>query len=122
VSGSASSALPGRKLATSIKPRMLTPSEIDLLRQDLQAALKLLGQDEIDDAHGLLREHGFRPDDFEIVQHSDPSPTFPGVITGRVILLRKSNRMAKAYDAGHGSSWLGHLETDLKIGAFGRRS
>ncbi len=41
-SDSASNALPGRKLATSKKPRMLTPSEVELLRQDLQAALRLL--------------------------------------------------------------------------------
>ena len=38
-SGSASIALPGRKLATSKTPRMLEPFEIDLLRQDLKAAL-----------------------------------------------------------------------------------
>ena len=37
--GLASTALPGRKLATSKTPRMLTPSEVDLLRQDLKAAL-----------------------------------------------------------------------------------
>ena len=41
-SGSASIALPGRKLASSKKPRMLTPSEVELLRQDLRAALELL--------------------------------------------------------------------------------
>ena len=49
-SGSALIDLPGRKLATSKTPRMLTPSEIELLRQDLQAALKVLRQDKIDDA------------------------------------------------------------------------
>jgi hypothetical protein len=38
-SGLATIALPGQKLATSKTPRMLTPSEIDLLRQDLKAAL-----------------------------------------------------------------------------------
>jgi hypothetical protein len=32
--------LPGRKLATSKTPRMLTPSEIALLQQDLKAALR----------------------------------------------------------------------------------
>jgi len=41
-SGSDLNALPGRKLATSKTPRMLTSSEVELLRQDLQAALKLL--------------------------------------------------------------------------------
>ena len=41
-SGSASTALPGRKLATSKTPRMLKPFEIDLLRQDLKAALARL--------------------------------------------------------------------------------
>ena len=35
----ASTDLPGRKLATSKTPRMLTPPEIELLRQDLKAAL-----------------------------------------------------------------------------------
>lgn len=121
ISGSASSALPGRKLATSKTPRMLTPSEIDLLRQDLRAALKLLGQDETDDAHALMRDNGFRPDEFEIIQRADPSPTFPSEITGTVTLVRKSNRMAKTYDAGSGSPWLVHFEADLKQGAFGRK-
>lgn len=100
---------------------MLTPSEIDLLRQDLQTALKLLGQDEIDDAHSLMRDHSFRPDDFEIIQRADPSPTFPSEITGTVTLVRKSNRIAKTYDAGSGSSWLDLFDTDLKLGLFGRR-
>ncbi len=36
-------ALPGRKLATSSKPRMLKPFEIDLLQQDLKAALSIEG-------------------------------------------------------------------------------
>lgn len=49
-SGSPLIDLPGRKLATSKKPRMLTPSEIEILRHDLRAALKVLRQDKIDDA------------------------------------------------------------------------
>jgi hypothetical protein len=48
ISEAASNALPGRTLATSNTPRMLEPFEIDILRQDLQAALKLLGVGEID--------------------------------------------------------------------------
>jgi hypothetical protein len=39
-SDSGSTNLPGRKLATSKIPRMLTPSEIALLQQDLKAALR----------------------------------------------------------------------------------
>jgi hypothetical protein len=38
-SATTATALPGQKLATSKTPRMLTPSEIDLLREDLKAAL-----------------------------------------------------------------------------------
>lgn len=38
-SDATSTALPGRKLAPSKTPRMLTPSEITILRQDLKAAL-----------------------------------------------------------------------------------
>jgi hypothetical protein len=120
VSGSASSALPGRKLVTSTTPRMLKPFEIDLLRQDLQVALQLLGQNEIDDAHALMRDQGFRPDDFEIFRHADPSPAFASAVTGKVTLVRKSTQVAKNYEAGVGHSWLRLFENDLKEGAFGR--
>jgi hypothetical protein len=40
---STSIALPGQKLATSSEPRMLKPFEIDLLQQDLKAALNIAG-------------------------------------------------------------------------------
>jgi hypothetical protein len=101
---------------------MLKPFEIDLLRQDLQAALKLLGQDEIDDAHALMRDHGFRPVDFEIDQHADPSPAFPSAVTGTVTLVRKSTRISKTYEAAAGTSWLVLFEQDLKQGVFGRKA
>ncbi|HKT74642.1 MAG TPA: hypothetical protein VJQ47_17285 [Steroidobacteraceae bacterium] len=120
VSGSASNALPGRRLAPSKNPRMLTPPEIDLLRQDLQEALKLLGQDEIDDTHALMRARGFRPADFEIIHRPDPSSAFPSAITGTVTLVLKSNRTARTYEAGYGSSWLEQFDNDLKRGTFGR--
>lgn len=97
---------------------MLTPSEIHLLRQDLQAALKLLGQDEIDDAHALMRNQGFRPVDFEIIQHADPSSAFPRAVTGKVTLIRKGTSMTKNYEAADGS-WLRQFELDLQEGAFG---
>ena len=97
---------------------MLTPSEIDLLRQDLQAALQLLGQDEIDDAHALMRNQGFRPVDFEIIHHGDPSSAFPRAVTGKVSLTRKGTLMTKNYEAADGS-WLSQFEIDLQEGAFG---
>jgi hypothetical protein len=96
---------------------MLTPFEIDVLRQDLQAALKLLGQDEINDAHALMRDQGLHPVDFEIVQHADPSPAVPCAATGKVTVTRKSTRMARTYDAGDGS-WLRQFGLDLREGAF----
>lgn len=117
---SGSIALPGQKLATSKHPRMLTPSEIDLLRQDLRAALSVLGQDEIADARTLLREHGFASEDFEIGQRADPTPSFPSAITGSVDVSRKSNSKVQTYSAGHGSSWLSEFDDDLKSGVFGR--
>jgi hypothetical protein len=52
ISGSTSSALPGRKLATSKTPRMLTPSEVELLRQDLQAVLDRFDQVRTRGSHG----------------------------------------------------------------------
>ena len=51
---SASIALPGRKLATSSKPRMLKPFEIDLLQQDLKAALSIAGHAKSDDEPGRV--------------------------------------------------------------------
>lgn len=98
---------------------MLKPSEIELLRQDLQTALKLLGQDEIDDAHALMVDHGFRTDDFEITQRSEASPPYPSPIAGTVTLMRKSNRKVKTYSAGDGVAWLLQFEADLKSSAFG---
>ncbi len=89
-----------------------------MLRQDLQAALKLLGQDEIDDAHGLMRDCGFPPGDFEIIQNADPSPAHPSDITGTVTVIRKNNRLAKTYAAGSSSQWLVQLEVDLKARLF----
>jgi hypothetical protein len=120
--GSASSALPCRKLAASRKARMLTASGIELLRQDLGAALKVLGQDEVDDAHQLMRESGFRSEEFEILQHADRSPAFPSPVTGTVTVVRRSGLASKTYPAGHMSSWLMQLETDLKGGLFGSPS
>jgi len=58
---------------------------------------------------------------FAITQRSDPSPTVPGAITGRVLLMRKSNQMAKSYEASHDSSWLILFDEDLKCGIFGAR-
>jgi hypothetical protein len=101
---------------------MLKPFEIDLLRQDLQAALKLLGQDEIDDAHRLMRDCGFRPSDFEIIPHADPSPSHPSGITGTVTVIRKSNQLTRSYGAGTGERWLEQLQVDLKSGFFGAAS
>jgi hypothetical protein len=118
-SDSASIALPGQKLAISKNPRMLTRSEIDLLRRDLKSALEVVGQDEIDDAEGLLHLHGFRREDYAILQRADPSPSFPSSITGTVHVVRKSDHLAKAYRAGSGSSWLAEFERDLKAGVFG---
>ena len=63
---------------------MLEPSEIDLLRQDLEAALTLLGQDQIDDAHALMTGHGFRAKDVEITQGAEPAPPYHSVISGTV--------------------------------------
>jgi hypothetical protein len=100
---------------------MLTPFEVDLLRQDLQMALKLLGQDAIDDAHTLIRDQGFRPVDFEIVWHADPSQAVPGAATGNVTVSRRTTQIACTYDAADGS-WLGQFELDLQAGAFGREA
>lgn len=99
---------------------MLTPSEIDLLRRDLEVALKVVGPDEIEDARTLICEHDFLSEDFEIFQRSDPSPPYPNPVVGTVTVVRKSSGAAATYDAGSGSLWLMQLETDLKSGAFGR--
>lgn len=83
-------------------------------------ALRVLGQDEIDDAHALIRENGFRPADFEILQRADPSFAYPSAVTGTVTVLRKSSGASMAYQAGSGSHWLEQLEIDLKLGTYGK--
>ena len=100
---------------------MLAPFEIDLLRQDLKAALSVVGKDEIDDAHVLLAEHGFAPDDFEFSEICDPSPARVGAITSILTLQRTSTGTIREYTAGHNSQWLMHFEADLKAGIFGRQ-
>lgn len=117
-SGLASIALPGRRLATSKNPRMLTPSEIDLLQQDLKVATWVVEPDEIDDARELIALRGLSADDFEFSQRADPTPNFPTPITGTITLTRKSNGATKTYTAGHCSDWLVRLEADLKAGVF----
>src|SRR3989442_6970036 len=86
-SGSTSIDLPGRRLATSKRPRMLTPSEVELLRQDLKSALKVLGQDEIDGAHDLFRRSGLQSTDFGILQHGDPSIPQVSPVTGTAVVI-----------------------------------
>lgn len=98
---------------------MLTRSEIELLRQDLSSALKILGQDEIDDAHLLMRERGFHPADFEILQKADPIRPNISPRSGQVVVTRRTHEIVKTYAAGHGSTWLVQLETDLETGGFG---
>jgi hypothetical protein len=100
---------------------MLQPFEVDLLRQDLQQALKLLGQDEIDDARALMREHGFDPVDFEILQQADPLAADVSPVTGTVTTVRRSSGCSSTYGAGHGTSWLSLFDLDLKSGLFGRK-
>ena len=121
-SGSVSIDLPGRRLVTSKDPRMLTPSEIELLRQDLREALEVVGADEIEGAETLFRENGFKPEDFRIFQKGDVSPALPSSIKGIVIVVRRSSGAAKTYEAGSGSPWLLRLEADLKARVFGRPS
>jgi hypothetical protein len=101
---------------------MLTPSEIELLRQDLKEALEVVGADEIEDAESLLRENGFRPADFRIFQKGEVSPAYPSPIRGIVIVVHTSSGAAKTYEAGSGSQWLSQLEVDLKSKVFGRAS
>jgi hypothetical protein len=84
-------------------------------------ALKLLGQDEIDDAHALMRDQSLPPVDFEIVWHADSSPAVSGAVMGKVTVTRKSTRIASTYDAGDGS-WVRQFELDLQRGTFGREA
>jgi hypothetical protein len=85
----------------------------------LDVALKIVGPDEIEDAEALLRENGFSADEFEIIQHGNPSRAFPSAITGTVVVVRTTNEVAREYDASSGSPWLMEFDADLKAKAFG---
>jgi hypothetical protein len=101
---------------------MLQPFEVDLLRQDLQQALKLLGQDEIDDARALMREKGFDAAEFEISQRTNSPGSGATPVTGTVTLTRSAGRGTRVYEAGNSTSWLTAFERDLEFGAFGLRT
>jgi hypothetical protein len=77
----------------------------------------ILVEDEIDGAHALMRDKGFRPIGFAIIRHADPPPGFPSAVTQTVTLVRKSTQVTKTYDADE--DWLLMFENDLKNGAFG---
>ena len=98
---------------------MLSPSELDLLQQDLKMALSVVGLDELEDANALLVQIGFPPNDFQFGEESDPSPAYPAPITGRIQCIRISMDRRQVYDAGHESSWLCDFERDLRSGHFG---
>jgi hypothetical protein len=115
-------AMPGKKLATSKNPRMLTPSEVDLLRHDLGVALSVVGQDEIDDAVQLVHEFGLSSDDFEFVPTVGVIPISPGPIVGTVEVRHKHGQKIRKYSAGHASAWLQEFERDLERQYFGPTS
>lgn len=102
---------------------MLQPSEIDLLRQDLQQAYKLLGQDEIDEARAEIRRLGYNESHFTFsrIPHAHPGAGVTATIEDMVV-LNKANGQKKTYDAGHGSSWPVEFSNDLRSGYFGAKS
>ena len=99
---------------------MLQPFEIDLLRQDLQQALKLLGQDEIDDAYAELRKLGYDEGDFAFTRRPSThlgTGVAPSIEDMEV--MNTVNGKQKTYDASHGSSWPAEFSDDLCAGYFG---
>ncbi len=99
---------------------MLKPSEVDLLRQDLQQAFSLLGQDEIDDAHAELRKLGYDEGDFTFtrVPYAKIGTGVAPAIEDMVV-TNTGNGKEKTYQAGHGSSWPAEFTDDLRAGYFG---
>ena len=97
---------------------MLTPSEIALLRRDLQVALNVVGPDEIDDARRLISEIGLRNEDFDFSQRPDPLPEVPSPISGTMTVTRKSTGANRTYVVGSGVDWLGRFEVDLQARMF----
>lgn len=99
---------------------MLQPSEVDLLRQDLQQAFSLLGQDEIDDAHAEIRRLGYIEGDFtftRIPYRYTGTGVAPGIED--IVVMNTVNGKDKTYDASHGSSWPAEFADDLRAGYFG---
>lgn len=90
------------------------------MRQDLQQAFRLLGQDEIDEAHAEIRRLGYSEEDFTFTR--EPY-TYLGtgvapVIADMVIMNTVTGRQ-KTYSADSGTWWPAEFCNDLRAGYFG---
>ena len=83
----------------------------------------VLDNDEIDDFYVLIKQNGFRKEDFELRQNREPMHGSElQIITGSVTVYSKVSKVEKTYVAGHGSSWPVQFRDDLSRGVFGKHT
>ena len=81
---------------------------------------KIIDASEIEDFCTALRESGYAPEDFDIVEHADPLPVSskPEPETGTATVSNKKTGAERTYPIGHETTWPADFAQELKAGAF----
>lgn len=80
----------------------------------------LLEREEIELYRTALREHGYREEDFDLSERSDPLPcVWIMAISGEAVIKCIKTGITRYYRAGEGSTWPAEFYNDLKDGVFG---
>ena len=80
----------------------------------------LLEREEIELYCTALREHGYREEDFDLSERSDPLPcAWIMAISGEAVIKCIKTGITRYCRAGEGSTWPAEFYNDLKDGVFG---
>ncbi len=82
--------------------------------------MALLDESEIEDFWLSIADAGYSKDDFELSE-SEASPQTSGIsaLRGKAIVRRKSTEVTREYVAGHGTTWVGDFDVELRGGIYG---
>jgi len=80
----------------------------------------LIEREEIKLYRAALHELGYREEDFDLSERSDPLPcAWIMAISGEAVIKCIKTGITRYYRAGEGSNWPAEFADDLKNGMFG---
>jgi hypothetical protein len=84
--------------------------------------MTLIESSEWHDYRAILKDYGYREEDFEPIEMADPpSKSELRPTRGSLTIRRKGSLTTKVYRIGLGSTWLADFNGDLARGEFGVR-